>query len=97
VQSKPTVADDNGMTGIGATVIPDHDVAVFGKDVYDLALALVAPLQSHDTTIHFVHFPHASYENESPKGTTEKNRNGLPTQPLRRADQILDCMAAVFK
>jgi hypothetical protein len=40
------------MARVCAPVITNDDVAVFGEDIYDFALAFIAPLQSYDATIH---------------------------------------------
>ncbi len=42
-------AGDDGVPGVGATLIADDDVVLFGEQVYELALGLVAPLQADHT------------------------------------------------
>ena len=42
------VADD-GVTGIGAAVVADDQVVLFGEEIDDFAFSLVAPLQADDT------------------------------------------------
>jgi hypothetical protein len=37
------------MTGVGAAVVADDEVVLFGEEIDDLALGLVAPLQADDT------------------------------------------------
>ena len=39
------VADD-GMPGVGPALVADHDIVLLGQQIDDLALGLVAPLQS---------------------------------------------------
>ena len=46
---RPAVADD-GMAGIGASVIANDDVVLIGEEIDDFAFGLVAPLQADDTS-----------------------------------------------
>ena len=43
------VAVDDGVAGVGAAVVADHEVVLVGEQIDDLALGLVAPLQADDT------------------------------------------------
>jgi hypothetical protein len=52
MQSEFVTIYDNSMAGIGASIISNDDVAVLGKDINNLAFALIAPLQSDNTRIH---------------------------------------------
>jgi hypothetical protein len=40
------------VAGIGTSIVSDDDVAMLGKDINNLAFALVAPLQSDNTDVH---------------------------------------------
>ena len=42
------IAHHHGMTGVRATVVPDHHVMPGGQEIDDLALAFVAPLEPDD-------------------------------------------------
>ncbi len=44
MQRKLAVADNDSMTGIGPTAIPDDNIAMLSKDIDYLAFAFVAPL-----------------------------------------------------
>ena len=45
---------DDRVPGVGATLIPDDDIGIAGKDVDDLAFAFVPPLRSDDDKISHV-------------------------------------------
>jgi hypothetical protein len=53
VKGEFAVADNYGMTRICAAAVSNDDVALFRKDIDDLALAFIAPLQSRNAAIHF--------------------------------------------
>jgi len=52
MKGKATIPDDHSVPGVGTASEPDHHVAPLGKDVNDLALAFVAPLQSNHADVH---------------------------------------------
>jgi hypothetical protein len=52
MESEFFVADDNGMAGVGAAAIADHNIIFFGKDINNFTFAFIAPLQSYNTDIH---------------------------------------------
>ncbi len=43
--------DDDGMAGIGTTVVADDVVVIRGEQINDLALAFIAPLKTDDCCI----------------------------------------------
>ena len=42
-------AGDDGMAGVGPALVADDDIVLLGEQIDDLALGLIAPLQSDDT------------------------------------------------
>ena len=48
VQCVFRITNDHGMSGVGASVVPDHHVMSGGQKIDDLALAFVTPLKSDD-------------------------------------------------
>jgi hypothetical protein len=40
------------MAGVGAAVEAHNDIVVAPEKVHDLALGLIAPLESHDAAVH---------------------------------------------
>ena len=42
-------AGDHGVAGVGPALVADDDVVLLGQQIDDLALGLVAPLQTDDT------------------------------------------------
>ena len=45
-------AHDDGVTGIGSALEARYDISLLGKEVYDLALAFIAPLGADQYGIH---------------------------------------------
>jgi hypothetical protein len=52
MKSKPFITNNDGVACICASVETDNDITIGGKDVNDLSLALIAPLQSDNAVIH---------------------------------------------
>jgi hypothetical protein len=52
MQCKFRIADYNRMAGICSAAVTHHYVILIGKDINDLALALIAPLQTYNAGIH---------------------------------------------
>ena len=48
LEDELAVADDDGMSGVGAALVADDQVGPLREDVDELALALVAPLSADD-------------------------------------------------
>ena len=48
-QFEGLAAGDDGMAGIGPALVADDDIVLLGEQIDDLALGLVAPLQSDNT------------------------------------------------
>jgi hypothetical protein len=67
MQGESAVSYDNRMAGIGAAVVTDDDIAVLGQNINNLAFALIAPLQSYNTTIHFHSLSGNPFYNPNPK------------------------------
>ena len=52
-QRKRLITDDDGVTGVVATLISNDDVRILGKQVCNLAFALITPLRAdHDRCGH---------------------------------------------
>ena len=48
-QFEGLAAGDDGMAGVGPALVADDDIVLLGEQIDDLALGLVAPLQSDHT------------------------------------------------
>ena len=51
VQRKLAILIDDGMTGVAAALIANHNVIVLGQQVHHTALAFIAPVNTNDCTI----------------------------------------------
>jgi hypothetical protein len=51
VQNERILAYHYGMAGVVAALVPYDNIGVLGIDIYDLALALIAPLRAYDRYI----------------------------------------------
>ena len=47
-QLEGLAAGDHGMAGVGPALVADDDIVLLGQQIDDLALGLVAPLQTDD-------------------------------------------------
>ena len=47
MQNKLFLIETNGMPRVMATLIPSHDINIFGKQINDFAFSLVSSLHSH--------------------------------------------------
>jgi hypothetical protein len=52
VQGKSFFSDDNGVSCVCTAAVANDYIAVFGKDIDDLALTLIPPLQTNHTAVH---------------------------------------------
>jgi hypothetical protein len=52
VQREFVISHDYGMACVGAAIVSNDNVAVLGKDIDNLTLAFIAPLQTYHTPIH---------------------------------------------
>ena len=57
VQDELALLGHNGMTGIVAALIARNDIGIFGQQVDDAALALIAPVDSSNSGQHKLHLP----------------------------------------
>jgi hypothetical protein len=63
------VAYDDGMAGVGPTLIPDDDIGKFAQYVNDLPFALVAPLETYGHYIRHELVPPSARKNAYLRGT----------------------------
>ena len=61
VQDELALLGHNGMAGIVATLIARNDIGIFGQQVDDAALALIAPVDSSNSGQHKLHLPSFSF------------------------------------
>ena len=54
MQGKPAIAVDNGVAGVGASLKADDDIGLFGQQIGDFALALVAPVGAYNCFYHIL-------------------------------------------
>ena len=73
-QDEVRVADDHGVAGVGAPLIPDDEVGLLSQNVDQLALALVSPLRSDDHHTGGLLVEHAG----SPDGPMKRAPHGAP-------------------
>jgi hypothetical protein len=50
MKNERLIADDHGVTGVRAALIPRHDVGLLAQEIDDLSFSLVAPLGADDDT-----------------------------------------------
>jgi hypothetical protein len=56
MESEFFVANDNGMSGIGAAAIANDNIILLGENIDNLAFAFIAPLQTNNADIHIYSF-----------------------------------------
>ncbi len=71
-----SLADADGMPGVGSAAIPDDHVRLLGQKIDDLPLAFVAPLQADDAGIAFEKRNHAWMPFSAGSGLLEENDAG---------------------
>jgi hypothetical protein len=71
---------DDGMPGIGPTLIPDDNIGIAGQDINDLALTLIAPLRPDDDEItHNVGMPQPV---STRKNGSDQTKRSEPRGPM---------------